>query len=259
MKGVIVSVGDQDSLGNDRLAEPRALVALGNQALIRYSLEKLKEQGIQDILVLVNPCHRAYFDRVLSPLEGVNVREYRGPQSFFHTYAFALSSVGQNDHVLVVADDEVFDFSLDGLLQRFGEVDDNIVAVKHLKEVYDDQSQAKKANFGTCALNEEGRLVAASCSFFPETNFNSDLITLGIYLIHRRRVPEFLATATSSEPSLNIAQNWYRTFYAWFPPKEGFWADIGKPGLMERAKTYFSQRSLPHQELPNATLIPSIK
>jgi len=237
MKGVINAVGTVDSLGKDRLGEVRGLVYFGGKPVVLHTLEKFDEIGIDKSVVLVNPEHqKAYQDELGKISPDVEVLAYERPQDPLSVYFNGLRIL-QGDHILTVADDNIFDFSLSGLLKRFKEVDDNVLAVRDMEKIVSGQEDL---NLGECEVDNSGKVIKAGHSFDPSTKSISGKVILDIYLVHEKRVPFFVNFLGNEHPTVEDAvSQWYKDFHAWEP--EGFWADIGKPPLRKLAEEHFSK------------------
>lgn len=233
MKALINAYGKTDSLNQDRLHEVRGLVRFRGKPVIQHTLDKLSEIGVKaPILMYINPEHREAYQRFFhKKAYSVNLKEYSGNSNPLAAYFSGLQELG-DDNVLLLADDNIFDFSLKGLLDRFAEVDDNVLAVQDLENVV---SGNPNLNFGRCQVNEKGRITKASYSFDSSTRIDAPKVIFDIYLIHKKRIPFFLALRNNLAEA---AISWWKDFYVWEPV--GFWADIGKPELRRRAEEHFS-------------------
>lgn len=102
-----------------------------------------------------------------------------------------------------------------------------------------DPSYTHGLNFATCRISDDGKVKEASYSFDSSTKLDARNVILDLYLIHEKRTQYFSQLAKKQDLSV-AAHKWFRDFYAWIP-KEGFWADIGKPPLREMANNYFNK------------------
>jgi len=237
MKAFINCVGKQDSLGQDRISEIRGLVEFGGKPAIVHTLDNISKLNINDpILVYTNKEHYQTYKNVLKDYP-VNIQSYNGLKEPLIVYYNAIKQLA-GEHILLTADDNLFDFSLEGLVETFKQKDDNVLAARELSKIIEPPS-AQSLNFGTCRISEDGKVKAASHSFDPSTSLDSKNVILDLYLIHEKRTQYFFELAKKKDLSF-AAHNWFRDFYAWIP-KEGFWVDIGKPALREIANNYFNK------------------
>lgn len=225
MKGLIVAYGSRDSQGRDRLQEPRGLLQFGGQSVVERLLGHFEEVGVTETLFLVQPEQEVLYRQALG--RKVQIHPYRGPGDEVSLFVTGLKQLGTEAPVIIAPDDEVFDFSLEGLVGEFHARDTDIVAVREGSDLGEDH------NFGRCTFDEQGRIVKFSYSFAPETAIHSRHILLGTYLIH----PRTIATLNGAADSLKILTDFYRNAYVWLA--EGFWADIGKPELRKMAEAHF--------------------
>jgi NDP-sugar pyrophosphorylase family protein len=243
MKAFINAYGTVDSLGNDRSTEPRGLIRIGGKPVIQHTLDRLAELDLQEpVLLCVNANHREIYEKALrrQTRPRVEMRVYKAENANqLLVYLARLRELG-SDHVLALADDNIFDFSLQGLVDRFYEVDDNVVAVRDISAL--GIPGEEDLNFGRCEHDESGRITNASYSFCQETRLAAGKVLLDIHVIHRRWIPHYEALWKRGEEGLlEGMQTWWNGFYVW-EPANGFWADVGKSTLRERAEMYFLQQ-----------------
>ena len=236
MKGLINAIGEIDSLGGDRTGEIRGLVKFRGKPVVSYIIKRMKEAGASEVLVLANEEHAEKYRSALYFSQHVRVLGC-GVMSPFFAYMHGFRKL-KGDDVLAVADDNLFDFSLAGMVGRFQEVDDNVLAVRDL-ELVTNAEEAERLNFGRVVTDASGKVTSASFSFAPQTQLKEGKIALDIYLIHRKRIPQFERMMAHAD--LDYAtKNWWKNFHA-VVINEGFWADIGKPELRRRAEEYFEK------------------
>jgi len=236
MKGLINAVGKQDSLGKDRSSEVRGLIKLGGRALVHHTLERLEEIGIKETLILTNPNHKSqYKGEVFRKGQQVTVQSYRRNQDPLAVYL--AGALMLKEDVLIVADDNVFDFSLKPMIEKFNQVQGSVLSILPIERVMGENEG--NLNFGTCSVGKNGRIIQASYSFDPKTKMDSSQrIILDIYAVHRNQIIQAEKVVGGAK---DLANKWYSGFYAW-EPKEGFWADTGKPLLRAKAEAHFSKK-----------------
>ncbi len=241
MRVFVNAYGKIDSLGKDRLKEARGLIRFGNKPVIQHILDGLAEIKMQEpVLLYVNPEHKKLYEEFSgqNPKYGLEIKEYEGNSNPLVVYFKGLRELS-DDNVLLLADDNLYDFSLQGLVQRFEEVNDNVIAVRDLSRISIEDNV--DLNFGMCEYDERGKVTNASYSFLPETKLNAQKIVLDISIVHKKRIPFFVQLYEMGEKGvIEGSKMWWRDFYVW-ESKNGFWADIGKAQLRREAETYFSK------------------
>lgn len=233
MRGLINAYGKKDSLNQDRVSEIRGLIQFGGRPVIIHTLDKLLEIGVNPILLLVNQEHRLAYEQALRDTRyPIEVCDYNGYSNPMLVYLEGLRRL-QGDNVLIVADDNLFDFGLQGLLHKFHEVDDNTLVVRNPASL----DIKEDLNLGRCQIDSRGKVVSASYSFAPDTYVDKGLVICDIYLVHQKRIQGFLDFL--NQATLQDAEReWFRDFYAW-EARDGFWADIGKEPLRKKAEKRF--------------------
>lgn len=234
MKGLINAIGENDSLGADRTQEIRGLVKFRGKPVTSYILERMREVGASEVLVLANQEHVQEYRKALSKEKYVTVQGC-GVMTPFVAYMHGFKQLKDND-VLAVADDNLFDFSLAEMVRKFKEVDDNVLIARDLEFVASAE-ETEKLNFGRVITDSTGKVTSASFSFAPQTKIQAGKIALDIYLVHKRRIPQFQRIIAQGDLNY-VTRNWWKSFYAVVINK-GFWTDIGKPELRIRAEKYF--------------------
>lgn len=200
----------------------------GGKAVVANTIERMGEIGIASPLVLTNPEHASAYDHALRGYSA-EVKPYVGNPMSFAVLASAFHQLKGED-ILLVADDNVFDFSLEEMAKKFERVNDNVLAVKALDEIPD----WEQLNLGTCNVAGD-KITYATFSFSPVKQEPVNLGILDLYMIHHKRIVDFGKMLSDPVKAIN---EWWHDFYAWKPT--GFWADICKPVLRKEAERYFS-------------------
>lgn len=246
MKAFINAYGLEDSLKQDRSREIRGLVPFAGRPLLHHTLDRFAEIGIEDpVLLYANRDHVDAYARACqdAPMD-VDVRPYTGTPHPFVVYFEGLR-VLDGDDVLMVADDNIFDFSLQGMVDRFYQVDSHVLAARPMRQITSGSNE--EFNFGLCVRSPNGKVTAASCSFAPETKLEAPRVILDLYLMREGHVQQFYDQIQRGQDGImELAQTWWHDFYVW-EPKSGFWADIGKPALRAMAEEYFTNPAPPSQ------------
>src|SRR3989344_903614 len=162
MKGLIIAYGEKDSLGNDRIAEPRALQIFGGQPVIMYTLKRLREVDVDTVTVMVNPSQHDMFQKALGNVPcNVAVVDYHGEPDMFHAYFSGIELLGCNEPIIALADDNLIDFSLESIVHRSRQTGSNVVAVRNLRMI-GEQEDVAQTNFGICTVDAAGKIIMAT-------------------------------------------------------------------------------------------------
>ncbi|MBN1646274.1 hypothetical protein JW868_04510 [Candidatus Woesearchaeota archaeon] len=212
----------------------------------------MAEIGITQVLLLTNPSHRKTYEEWAEskgftpqtyesshtrPRQGVKVVAYQGPTDPLSVYFNGISTMMGTSHILTVADDNIFDFSLHGLVETLEQADDNVVTAMPTGRLRID-GDLSRCNFGMLTAGRDGKVLEAGYSFGPNSTIG-DLVILDIYLTHAKRVTYFLEFLKSPESMKRAQAEWWKHHYAWIPPEDGFWADTGKPEMRSGIKEHY--------------------
>lgn len=165
---------------------PKALIPLGGRTILDCLLARLDELEVESVLVTNQKFHRAFLDwrdsvgRSLAILNdgSRHVHERLGAVGDIH---FALAQTGVDDDLLVVAADNLFDFSLRPFRSAF-EADRAVhLAVWHNPDLGDQRRR------GVVEIDEHGRVTAFREK--PETP-RSHLAAAPLYLLPRELLDE---------------------------------------------------------------------
>ena len=239
MKGLIVAYGERDSRGKDRLSEPRGLLKFGGKEVIRHTLDRFEEIGcVDETSLIIHPKNREQYEKSLGNDKRVRIAEYSGPSDPVFVYINAFKKIGPDSDILAVADDNLFDFSLSGLVECFNYAGTNVLAVRNIEFM----PGCSGSDFGRCTFSDEGKVIEASYSFGPPKDIDSKWATLDIYLMHKKTISSLLEDVRNPSAYPQQMIDKYATdFHAWIK-NDGFWADVGKPGMRREAERYFSAK-----------------
>lgn len=138
MKGIILAGGSGTRLFPLTKGVNKHLLPIGNKPMISYPLEKLKNAGIKDILIITGPKDLTAFALSLGDGSetGVNLhfRVQQHPGGIAQALNLAKSFVG-NEHFFLLLGDNLFDEPLKNLNSHFPLKEDEAFVV--LKEVKD--------------------------------------------------------------------------------------------------------------------------
>ncbi|MFH0979066.1 MAG: hypothetical protein V1837_07245 [Candidatus Woesearchaeota archaeon] len=245
MKGLIVAVGEKDSISRDRTSEIRGLSEYASMPVVKHILMSFDKIGVNETLLLVNPNHKRQYEQALSGYNGVRLEETRIPSSdVTFSYIDGFGRLGTGDHIIASPDDCLFTFSLEGLMSRFNGIADTgmgVMAVRNKVHIQDDNFA--ESNYGWCTVDKAGRFTEVKSSFhdknkpWPE---NRAFVTLDLSIIHKDMICSLLKDI--QKPNIQgeqLIRKYSTQFYAWVI-NEGAWFDIGKPSSRKKAEEYFS-------------------
>lgn len=243
MKALILAAGYATRLYPLTKDQPKALLAVGDKTILGHIMDKLENSPqIDEIFIVTNDRFEGNFDRWLQTYtptkrtqiisDGTKSNDDRlGAVGDIH---FVINHQNIKDDLMVIAGDNLFEFSLQDFIDFYNEKSTNIVALFDIKE------KSKAANkYGVVAINEQNK-IAVFEEKPPEPK--SSLVSTGCYIFPKdslKRLDEYIAEPTHKD---NPGE-----FLSWLLPKEpihGFvfsegWFDIGSFEALEEAyKTY---------------------
>ncbi len=238
MKALILAGGFARRLApiTDFIAKP--LLPVGDKPIIDWLLDKIKEAGIDDIIVSTNSYYERefrYWMRCRNEDIELLIEPTRKEEEKFGAIAgikYAMDKYGKDEY-LVVAGDNFFDFSLKDFLEMYDRVKAPLVAV------YDVGSLEKAKRYGVVSLEEGGKitkfvekpekpestLIATACYAFPQSVYEF----LDEYLQNKNNPDSpgyFISWLIDKTPVFGY-------------PFKGTWLDIGNLDEYRRAFNMF--------------------
>ncbi len=238
MKALILAGGFARRLApiTDFIAKP--LLPVGDKLIIDWIVDKIREAGIEDIIVSTNSYYEKefrYWMRCREENISLLIEPTRKEEEKFGAIAgmrYAMDNFGEDEY-LVIAGDNFFDFSLRDFLRKYREKNAPLVAL------YDVVSLEKAKRYGVVILDEdlritkfvekpqrpESTLIATACYAFPK----------GIYGL----LNEYLGNRNNPDsPGYFISWIVNKTPVYGYPFK-GTWLDIGNIDEYRRAFSMF--------------------
>jgi len=238
MKALILAGGFARRLApiTDFIAKP--LLPVGDKLIIDWIVDKIKEAGVDEIIVSTN----SYYEREFRYWMGCRneniellIEPTKKEEEKFGAIAgikYAIDNYGEDEYI-VVAGDNFFDFSLDDFLRKYRENGAPLVAV------YDVGNLEKAKRYGVVTLDEHNRITKFVEK--PE-NPETSLIATACYAFPRE-IYTFLKRYLEDEnnpDSPGYFISWLvneADVYAY--PFKGTWLDIGNLDEYRRAFNMF--------------------
>ncbi len=238
MKALILAGGYARRLApiTDFIAKP--LLPIGGRPIVDWIVEKIKDAGIDEIVVSTNSYYEPefrYWLRCRDESITLLVEPTKSEEEKFGAIRgmkYAIEEIGRDDY-LVIAGDNFFDFSLREFLNRFNSL------AKPLIAVYDVESYEKAKRFGTVIMKSDGRVLR-----FVEKPENPEttLISTACYAFPRgveKDMEEYLSEKNNPDSP--------GYFISWLASKRevyghvfrGIWLDIGNIDEYRRAFQMF--------------------
>jgi len=241
MKALLLAAGYGTRLYPLTKDRPKPLLNVGDQPMLEHLLDSLEEvSSLDEVVVVTNDRFYEDFQEweqeqnrpwPITVLNDGTTQDgtRRGAIGDVH---FSIQEAGIEDDLLVLAGDNLFEFSLQGIVDTMHEKNSNVVGVLEFED------ESKLSKYGIVDINENHRVVD-----FQEKPENppSNLVSMAMYAFPQqelKRIGEYLDSGGDpDEPG------WYVTWLAenheiYAHPFEGTWFDIGDQDSLEKADRY---------------------
>jgi glucose-1-phosphate thymidylyltransferase len=221
---------------------PKQLLPVGGRPMMDWVCDKIGEITA-DVHVVTNTRFAEGFERWASGRGGIVVHDDGTTSNedrlgAIGDIAFVLERVGADDDLLVIAGDNLFDFSLADLV-GFWRAKGRASALA----VYDCGNLELATHYGVVEATDDDRVVG-----FEEkpSEPRSTLVATACYLYHRNHVPLVDRYLSEGNPPDQPGR-----LVAWLYPREpvygyrfaGDWFDIGNPEQLLEADNHWRQRA----------------
>lgn len=192
MKGVILAGGLATRLRPLTWVTNKHLLPIYNKPMIFYPLEAMQRAGIKEVLLTSSPDHAGHFANLLGAGEDFDMRLYyavqKNPTGGIADAMQLAQEFAKDEKILVILGDNIFNFNLKRVVDRFNEKEKGAV-------VFGVKKDTESKQYGVIELAQDGKVL--SIEEKPETP-KSDLAQTGIYM-YDERVFEFSKQLKPSE------------------------------------------------------------
>lgn len=222
---------------------PKQLLPVGGRPMVDWILDKIGEAGVAEVHLVTNARFAGLFARWADG-KGVTVHDDGTTSNDDRLGAIGdIDFVGLDDDLLVIAGDNLFDYSLADLFAFWREKGGSAVAVHDVGRL--DLARS----YGIVAVDAEDRIVGFVEK--PESP-PSTLAATATYLYtreHARLVPTYLAEGNPPDQPGNYVA-WLHTRAPVYAYRfDGGWYDIGDPGQLLEADNRMRRRAgLPQRD-----------
>jgi glucose-1-phosphate thymidylyltransferase len=237
MKALILAAGYATRLRPLTDSIPKQLLPVGGRPMVDWILDRVEETSADEVHLVTNARFAEDFARWA---EGKNVQIHNDGTTSNEDRLGAIGDmrfVGLDDDLLVVAGDNLFDYSLAEYERYWGERDGSCIAVLDVR----DRELAKQ--YGIVDVDENDRITAfEEKPPAPKTT----LVATAAYVYHREHVPliaRYLDEGNPPDQPGRLVAWLYRRepVYAYRFP--GLWFDIGNPEQLLEADNHWRERA----------------
>ncbi len=238
MKSLILAGGYARRLApiTDFIAKP--LLPIGGKPIIDRILDKIKEAEIGEIIISTNKYYERefrYWMRCREENIKLIIEPTKGEEEKFGAIAginYAMDIMGEDEY-LVVAGDNLFDFSLRNLIDFYKRIGKTVIAI------YDVGDLEKAKRYGVVKINKKNKII--SLIEKPEKP-DTTLISTATYVFPqgvKKRIEEYLSEKNNPD-SPGYFISWLSKNYGVYAYSfRGLWMDIGNIDEYRRAFSMF--------------------
>jgi len=191
MKGMILAGGLATRLRPLTLVTNKHLLPVYNKPMIYYPLEAVAKAGIKEVLVSSSPIHAGDFTNLLGAGEEFGLKIYyavqKNPKGGIADAIALAEEFAQNEKLLVVLGDNIFNFNLKDAVNKFEKTEKGAM-------VFGVKMPTESKQYGVIELDSDGRVL--SIEEKPD-NPKSNIAQTGIYM-YDSRVFDFVKNLTPS-------------------------------------------------------------
>ncbi|WP_100404821.1 sugar phosphate nucleotidyltransferase [Bacillus solitudinis] len=238
MKGVILAGGRGTRLRPITEIINKHLLPVGSYPMIYWSIFKLKEAGISDILILTNKEHLSSFIQLLrngEPFEvNINYKIQDGSAGIADALSYAKSFV-KDDKFIVLLGDNVFEDSLISYIEAYQKQSKGARVL--LKEVNETEC------YGIAVLNEDQKKISTIVEKPKE--WISPYCVTGIYMYDKQvfKIIDKIKPSERGELEITDVNNQYAQLNAlYFDVLDGWWIDAGTYESLYKASSHINYK-----------------
>ncbi len=242
MKALILAAGYATRLYPLTRTVPKPLLDIGHQSMINHLLDRIEPLPLSEILLVTNHKFAGQFlnwsksrARPVTILDDGTISE-TDRLGATGDMAFAVRDRRIEEPLLVIAGDNLFDFSLEAFVSDFGK------SVEPLVGLYEYPKWNHLSKYGIVTLNGSGRFVE-----FVEkpADPKSNLVSMCLYLFHASTLPSLGEYLSGPEPK-DAPGHYIRWLMSKGPVRghrfRGVWLDIGDLDSLEEARKIFGKK-----------------
>jgi len=246
MKAIILAAGFATRLYPLTLHQPKPLLDIGGRPMLSWLVDKILEVGeIDEIVVIGNERFHSQFlewrDSYASslPIQILNDGSTTDDNKLgaIGDMNFAMRQVNDGEDMLIVAGDNLLEFSLVPYFEKFQSVREPLILLREIQEI------GRRSRYNEVMVDDEG--VVTSFREKPEDP-KSNLVAICLYFFPaevKQRISEYLSGGNNPDAPGYFIQWLVRQVRVRAAKFEGQWFDIGNFQTLEEARARYSQQA----------------
>ena len=241
MRAVILAAGRGTRL-RGQYKGPKGLLEISNKPVIQHVLEKIQEVGscIEDIIIVTNeesyPKYKEWAMKCRVPgLKIICIDRTYGKEGAVVSLAYAVEKENIDDDLLVLASDNLFNFSLNDMFAFFKRKRASVIAVTCIPK------ERELSRFGVVQVDKNYKIIGfEEKPRIPKAHY----VSTACYMLSETDIKKIKKYLQSGEDPDKLGG-----FIRWLigcSPVYAFifneiWFDIGTPDELERARRVYEQ------------------
>jgi len=244
MKTIILAAGYATRLYPLTENKPKPLLEIGGRPIIEHIIKKIEKiEEIDEIFIVTNAKFYENFERWLESFKSlkkikiINDRTTSNEDRLgsLGDVNFVIEQENIKESVLIVAGDNLFEFSLKEFVDSYKEHNKSAVAL------YDVQDKEIAKLYGIVGVNEGGKMIE-----FEEkpSEPKSTLASTGVYIYPSHVLPmlqEFVKKYKNSDKAGNFLEWLHKREHVYCYITKERWFDIGDLEQLEKARKEFKE------------------
>lgn len=250
MKCIVLAAGYGTRLHPLTFNIPKPLIKVNNKPVIEYIFDKISEIEVDEVIIITNGVFYKNFTEWYD--EFIQTKKFSKTIKIISDNTvsnetrlgavgdilFTLDTLKIDEDILVIAGDNLFEFSLVDYLDVYKRHKSSVIAVYNMNNLY------SVKNFGVVSIDNRNRLL----SFVEKPSTpKSSLIATGCYFFPKKTLPlfrDYRNLGNAVDRSGDFITWLYRQQPVYCYVSEDKWFDIGTHESLKEAEKYYKEKKV---------------